>query len=35
LIDADAGVNRLGIGAWREGGLRFASPAVILSGVTP
>ena len=32
-IDADVGVNRLGIDALREGGLRFAFPVVIFSGV--
>ena len=32
-IDADVGVNRLGIDASREGGLRFAFPVVIVSGV--
>ena len=32
-IDADVGVNRLGIDASREGGLRFAFPVVIFSGV--
>jgi ubiquinone/menaquinone biosynthesis C-methylase UbiE len=35
MIDADVGVNRLGIDASREGGLRFAFPVVILSGVKP
>ena len=34
-IDADVGVNRLGIDATREGGLRFAFPVAILSGVKP
>jgi ubiquinone/menaquinone biosynthesis C-methylase UbiE len=34
-IDADVGVNRLGIDASREGGLRFAFPVVIVSGVKP
>ena len=34
-IDADVGVNRLGIDASREGGLRFAFPVVIFSGVKP
>ena len=34
-IDADVGVNRLGIDATREGGLRFAFPVVILSGAKP
>jgi ubiquinone/menaquinone biosynthesis C-methylase UbiE len=34
-IDADVGVNRLGIDASREGGLRFAFPVVILSGLKP
>ena len=33
MVDADVGVNRLGIDASREGGLRFAFPVVILSGV--
>jgi hypothetical protein len=32
-IDADVGVNRLGIDASREGGPRFAFPVVIVSGV--
>ena len=32
---ADVGVNRLGIDASREGGLRFAFPVVIVSGVKP
>jgi ubiquinone/menaquinone biosynthesis C-methylase UbiE len=34
-IDADVGVNRLGIDASRDGGLRFAFPVVIVSGVKP
>jgi ubiquinone/menaquinone biosynthesis C-methylase UbiE len=34
-IDADVGVNRLGIDASRDGGLRFAFPVVIFSGVKP
>jgi ubiquinone/menaquinone biosynthesis C-methylase UbiE len=34
-IEADVGVNRLGIDASRDGGLRFAFPVVILSGVKP
>ncbi len=33
-VDADVGVNQLGIGASREGGLGFAFPVVIVSGVT-
>jgi hypothetical protein len=32
-IDADVGVNRLGIDVAREGGLRFSIPVVIISGV--
>lgn len=32
-IDADVGLNRLGIDASREDGLRFAFPVVILSGM--
>jgi ubiquinone/menaquinone biosynthesis C-methylase UbiE len=32
-IDADVGVNRLGIDASREGDLRFSFPVVIFSGV--
>ena len=32
-VEADIGVNALGISASREGGLRFAFPVVILSGV--
>jgi ubiquinone/menaquinone biosynthesis C-methylase UbiE len=32
-VDADVGVNQLGIDAARDGGLRFAFPVVILSGV--
>ena len=31
----DVGVNRLGIDASREGGLGFAFPVVIVSGVKP
>ena len=31
----DVGVNRLGIDATREGGLSFAFPVVIVSGVKP
>jgi hypothetical protein len=31
----DVGVNRLGIDATREGGLGFAFPVVIVSGVKP
>jgi hypothetical protein len=34
-IAADVGVNRLGIDASCDGGLRFAFPVVILSGVKP
>lgn len=34
-VNSDVGVNRLGIDASREGGLRFAFPVVILSGVKP
>jgi ubiquinone/menaquinone biosynthesis C-methylase UbiE len=34
-IDADVGVNLLGIDASREGGLRFAFPVVIFSGAKP
>ena len=34
-IDADVGVNRLGIDASNEDGLRFAFPVVIFSGVKP
>jgi ubiquinone/menaquinone biosynthesis C-methylase UbiE len=33
MIEADIDVNRLGIDASREGGLRFAFPVVILSGM--
>jgi hypothetical protein len=32
---ANVGVNRLGIDASREGGLRFAFPVVIAYGVKP
>ena len=35
MIAADVGVNWLGIDASREGGLRFAFPVVIFSGVKP
>jgi ubiquinone/menaquinone biosynthesis C-methylase UbiE len=34
-INVDAGVNRLGLDASRDGGLRFAFPIVIFSGVKP
>jgi ubiquinone/menaquinone biosynthesis C-methylase UbiE len=34
-VESDIGVNRLGIDASREGGLRFAFPVVIVSGVKP
>ena len=34
-IAADVGVNRLGIDASRDGGLHFAFPVVIFSGVKP
>jgi len=34
-IESDIGVNRLGIDASREGGLSFAFPIVIVSGVKP
>ena len=33
IVAADVGVNRLGIDASNEGGLRFAFPVVIFSGV--
>lgn len=33
MVDADVGVNLLGIDATREGGLHFAFPIVIFSGV--
>ncbi len=32
MVEADVGVDRIGIGATREGGLGFAFPVVILSG---
>jgi ubiquinone/menaquinone biosynthesis C-methylase UbiE len=35
VVEADVGVNRLGIDASREGGLRFAFPVVVVSGVKP
>ena len=34
-VESDVGVNRLGIDASREGGLGFAFPVVIVSGVKP
>ena len=34
-VESDVGVNRLGIDATREGGLGFAFPVVIVSGVKP
>ncbi len=34
-VESDIGVNRLGIDACGEGGLRFAFPVVIISGVKP
>jgi hypothetical protein len=33
MVGEDIGVNRLGIDASREGGLRFAFPVVIMSGM--
>ncbi len=35
MVEADVGVDRLGIGATRDGGLDFAYPVVIVSGVKP
>jgi ubiquinone/menaquinone biosynthesis C-methylase UbiE len=34
-VESDVGVNRLAIDASREGGLRFAFPVVIVSGIKP
>ena len=34
-VEADIGVDHLGIGASREGGLGFSFPVVILSGIKP
>lgn len=34
-VEADVGVNRLGIDASREDGLRFSFPVVVVSGVKP
>lgn len=33
MVDGDVGVDRIGIGATRDGGLGFSFPVVILSGV--